>query len=151
MLISFCASQRGTVGRSAIKVRGSIWAPGVHMCVTCHCALVSQEEGQRNLQPDPPYPSGVLENYRRKDTHSSACVVRGRRNTINNEKAGVTGPAAQSQENRRVSSISTYIYALTDTPTHIQCIQYTLQYCTQTHVYTHSLCFLHPVGSVLQL
>ena len=59
--------------------------------------------------------------------HSSSCVVRGRRDTINNKSAGVTGPALQSQENGRVSSIShvdlyTHSHFHTHTHTHTECI-----------------------------
>lgn len=82
-----------------------VWPASMHVCVTA-LACLSQEEGQWNFQTGSPYPSGVLEKYRRRDTHSSGRVVRGWRDTINNKRAGVTGPVLQSQENSMVSSIS---------------------------------------------
>lgn len=71
--------------------------------------------------------------------HSSGCIVRGWRNTINNKSAGVTGPALQSQGNGRVSSIS---HKDLYTHTHTFYIEYLYTY---THLHSAPCCqFIMP-------
>lgn len=83
------------MGTQCVYVRTA----SVHMCVTRGRSAKSSDR-----------PSGVLEKYRWKDTHSSGCVVRRRKDTINNKSTMVTDPAVIGK--CRVSSV-TLIYSHT--------------------------------------
>lgn len=126
------------MGRSAIEVTKSIWAPSVCMsdppvrtCVSAF-ASVSQEEGQRNLQTD--LQGSLRSTGGRIHMHLGVFSGGGRIQSI--IRTMVTGPAVIGE--CRVSSVS-LIYSHTCVHTCSVHTIYTIVHSILMNVYSHTL------------
>lgn len=111
-----------------------VWPASMHMCTwagVCQKSKVSEIFRQTLL-----ILQGSLRSAGGRIRIHLAALSGGRRDTINNKSAGVTGPALQSQENGRVSSIP---HTHTHAHTHTAYIEYTLLYTYTYCTYTHSV------------